>query len=356
MHVDTSHLRNTDEEGRLRRSGRAAVPLILLSLIAALLALRVGVFAPGASSPVWPWSGTVPAATVDLGVTTPPLARNEWRAWRRSDLQSVEAFEQAIHKHASIVMWYADWKHSAPSRAQLLAVAERGSVPEITWEPWDYTAGLYTPQPEYTLQSIIDGAHDAYIREWARALASYGRPVRLRLAQEMNGNWYPWSETANGNHAGQFVAAWRHVHDLFTAAGASNVQWVWSPVALAGTIVAEQYPGSRYVDIVGLSAFNGGAQLKYDRWESFAAKVEGPLRTIEALAPGKPVEISEVGSAEQGGSKAQWITGMFQTLAEHPEIESVIWYDVSTTSDWRIETSRSAERAFAAGAGSARYR
>src|SRR5205807_915765 len=156
--------------------------------------------------------------------------------------------------------------------------------------------------------------HDASIRSWARTLAAYGKPIRLRFAQEMNGNWYPWAENANGNRRGEFVEAWRHVHDLFRAAGAVNVRWVWSPVALAGTITAEQYPGDGYVDIVGLSAFNGGAQLKFDRWESFAAKLGPSLAGLQKIAPRKPIEISEVGCAEQGGSKARWISGMFQTL------------------------------------------
>ena len=31
----------------------------------------------------------------------------------------------------------------------------------------------------------------------------------------MNGWWWPWSEQLNGNNPGEFVAAWRHVHDIF---------------------------------------------------------------------------------------------------------------------------------------------
>ena len=45
----------------------------------------------------------------------------------------------------------------------------------------------------------------------------------------MNGNWFPWSEGVNGNQAGEYVTAWRHVHDIFTAVGATNVTWVWCP-------------------------------------------------------------------------------------------------------------------------------
>ena len=45
----------------------------------------------------------------------------------------------------------------------------------------------------------------------------------------MNGNWFAWMEGVNGNQPGEYVAAWRHVHDIFTAVGATNVSWVWCP-------------------------------------------------------------------------------------------------------------------------------
>ncbi len=342
----------------LARAGGRLAPLLLLVAILALLGLReVSSSSQQQAAAVVPLSAArAAAASVDLGVTTPQLARNEWRTWRPADLGSVSAFEVHAHKHLSVIMWYSDWRHNSVSSAQLQAVARRGSVPEITWEPWDFSQGSYHAQPKYDLASIIDGSHDAYVRSWARALAAYGKPVRLRFAQEMNGNWYPWVESAYGNHSGQFVRAWRHVHDIFRAAGASNVKWVWSPVAIANSIHAEQYPGDAYVDMVGLSLFNGGAQLKFNHWQSFAQKIDRPLSLLRAIAPSKPVEISEVGTAEQGGSKPQWIRDMFTTLRQNPQITSLVWFDVPTSSDWRIESSRASEHAFAAGAADPRYR
>jgi mannan endo-1,4-beta-mannosidase len=343
---------------RARAAGRAVrralPPLLLLAAIVALIGYRGA--STAVSRPVGWHPNAVSGAGVDLGATTIPLARNEWRAWGPRDLDSVSAFEHAARKHLSVVMWYSDWAHGSLSRTQLTAVGDRGSVPEITWEPWDYTKGAYSRQDKYSLRSIADGAHDAYIRSWARGLASYGKPVRLRFAQEMNGNWYPWSVGSYGNRGAEFVAAWRHVHDLFRAAGATNVLWVWSPVALAESITAQEYPGDRYVDMVGLSLFNGGAQLKYNRWQTFAAKIRRPLAVVQRIAPDKPVEISEVGVAERGGDKARWIREMFQTLATTPQIVSLIWFNVPTSSDWRIETSHSTEEAFAAGADNPRYR
>jgi len=74
----------------------------------------------------------------------------------------------------------------------------------------------------------------------------------------MNGNWYPWSEQVNGNHPSQFVQAWQHVHDIFTKLGVTNVTWVWSPnVEYGGSIpLSELYPGSNYVDWVGIDGYN----------------------------------------------------------------------------------------------------
>ena len=92
-------------------------------------------------------------------------------------------------------------------------VERRGSIPEITWEPWDTTKPLGASQPRYSLRNIADGKFDSYIRTWARTLAAYGGEVQLRFAQEMNGDWYPWGRGTNGNTPAEFVKAWRHVHE-----------------------------------------------------------------------------------------------------------------------------------------------
>ena len=338
------------------RAGRMVVaPVLLAAAVLALLAYQAGLIGHSAPRRYAPWPLAAPAgATVDVGLTTGPLARNAWRPWQSGDLASVNAFEHVVRKHASVVMWYADWEHSSPLLGQLQAVARRGSIPEITWEPWDDTRPLGAAQPRYALRNIIAGRFDPYITAWAHALAAYGGPVRLRFAQEMNGNWYPWAENANGNHLGEFVAAWRHVHALFVLAGARDVQWVWSPVAL--NVNGEQYPGDAYVDRVGLSGFNGGYQLRFKPWRSFATLLGPSLQALRTIAPGKPVELSEVGVAEHGGSKPQWIADMFATLRAHPEVDAILWYDLAKLSDWRIDSTPASAAAFAAGVSDPRYR
>ena len=59
--------------------------------------------------------------------------------------------------------------------------------------------------------------------------ALWGKPLFVRFAQEMNGDWFPWGRGVDGNTARDFRKAWKHVVDLFRFHGATNVRWVWSP-------------------------------------------------------------------------------------------------------------------------------
>jgi beta-mannanase len=97
-------------------------------------------------------------------------------------------------------------------------------------------------------RQVATGADDELIRQRADAVAALGRPVLLRWFWEMDGRRY-----RNVAHSPrEFVAAWRHLHDLFAERGADNVRWVWCPNATAFTDRTAQqfYPGDGYVDWV----------------------------------------------------------------------------------------------------------
>jgi hypothetical protein len=335
-----------------RRPRVGAILSVVLALaVAALLVAQVagpwaGGGAPARARPYPRAAGPVPR--LKLGVTTLALARNADRPWRAADLEEIDRFEQDARRHADIVMWFADWAHNANFDARQAArIATRGTVPEVSWEPWDSSKGVRTPQPRYRLARIIRGDFDPYIRRWAREIAAYGRPIRLRFAHEMNGRWYPWAERANANRPGEYARAWRHVHAIFDAAGASNVTWVWSPVA--GNVPRDEYPGSGDVDVLGVSGFNGGTRLFRATWRSFAVAFGPALDAVHALDPSKPVEVSEVASLETGGSKAAWIRGMFDEVRRRRWIRALVWFNLRKEADWRIESSPSARRAFAQG-------
>ena len=88
----------------------------------------------------------------------------------------------------------------------------------LTWEPWKppKIAGKLVPnQPRYRLARIAAGKFDRYLHRYARQVKAYGGPLILRPFHEMDGFWYPWGGTANGNTPLDFVRAWRHVHRIF---------------------------------------------------------------------------------------------------------------------------------------------
>jgi beta-mannanase len=121
---------------------------------------------------------------------------------------------------------------------------------------------------------------------------------------------------------------------------------VWTP--LAAPLSAGEYPGDAYVNIVGLSGFNGGTILRgWGGWRSFAEVFNHYLAQLRVIAPRKPIQISEAGTVSVGGSVTNWVTGMFRDLARHPEVSSLVWFDVEKWVDWRI-SGRMAAR-FAAG-------
>ena len=279
---------------------------------------------------------------------------------RLNTLSAVTAFENDAQKSASIVMWYQGSGTQDKSRnfetSWMNNVRNHGSIPLVSWEPWNYTLG--TNQPAYSLQNIINGNFDAYITKWAQASKSWGHPYFLRFAAEMNGNWYPWSEQVNGNSAGQYVKAWQHVHNIFSAQKVTNVTWVWSPNTehTGSTSLAELYPGAAYVDWVGMDGYNWST-VSGHRWQSFSSIFSRTYKDLLALSLGKPLMVAETASAEVGGDKAAWITDAFTTqlATKFPQIKAVIWFNENKETDWRIESSASAQAAFASALSSSMY-
>jgi beta-mannanase len=210
-------------------------------------------------------------------------------------------------------------------------------------------------QPAYRLSAIANGAYDAYVRRWASQIKAWGKPLMLRFAHEMNGNWYPWAEGVNGNAAGQYVAAYRRVVGTFRAAGVTNVTWVWSPnVAFPGSVpIARLFPGAAYVDWTGLDGYNWGTAAA-SGWQSFEQVFGASITQVRALSA-KPLMLAEIGSAEQGGDKAAWITDFFARLAARPEVRGFVWFNHDKEADWRVQSSDASRIAYAKAVAASRY-
>lgn len=252
-------------------------------------------------------------------------------------LQQLDRAETAVGARAAIVGTFADWAH-APDFPRGLAdhVSARGAVLMISWEPWDSWRGG-ADQPEYALGRIVAGDFDPLIERWATEIAAYQRPVMLRFAPEMNGDWLPWSTGVNGNRAAAYVAAWRHVRQLFRRIGAGNAVWVWNPTVSydGSTPLAKVFPGAGEVDWMAADGYNWGDTRDWG-WQSFADIFAPTLHAFHALAPRRPTMIAETASAP-GMRKAAWVTDTLQS-ARAAGLRAVVWFEFDKEADWRLES------------------
>lgn len=274
--------------------------------------------------------------------------------------------------------WDGDFRADAVTRAW-----ERNMLPLLTWESRPLSAANDQPvDSDYSLPTIIGdpatgtpGAFDDYLHRYARDIAALGLPLGIRLDQEMNASWYPWGErttkgtSLNGNGPGDFVAMWKHVHDIFEAEGANAyVMWIWAPnivnnlpdyASADSSYLASLYPGDEYVDWVGLSGYYR-PPYKTGQTATFAYTFDRSLDQLREVAPGKPILLAEVGASEIGNNKPAWVTDFFSALTQ-PQYADVIgfaWfhYSVTTivsgervTNDWRVTSRDDSLQAFVTG-------
>jgi len=283
------------------------------------------------------------------------------------DFRALEKFEHKVGKKVSLLSFSTAFADCATTPCTPLPfpeqameqLREHGTIPFLSWASQSFPASLN--QPDYSLTAIANGSLDGFIRDYAEQVITWNRPFFLRFDAEMNGFWFPWSEGLNGNTPGSFVAAWRHVHDIFEEVGANKVTWVWCPnvdFTRHLTPLKSLYPGSKYVDWTCLDGFNWGKTRNSAGWQSFDKVFRGTYKRVVKIAPSKPMVIGEVASEERGGSKANWIKGIFRNIPAHyPKVRGVIWFNEKDQGmDWPVESSKKSLNAFRKAIGRPIYR
>ncbi|WP_327328825.1 MULTISPECIES: glycoside hydrolase family 26 protein [unclassified Streptomyces] len=230
--------------------------------------------------------------------------------------------------HLTYYGWEDDWSASEATRDDLSG----NRIPLVNWEPFDVD-----------FDDIIDGSLDATIEKRADGAKELGEPFFLDFAAEMNEE-----EGWGGHDPERYIAAYRHIHDIFEDRGASNVVWVWAPNVTDSPdapAAMSYYPGDRYVDWTGIDGYNWGTSDPDFEWQGFTdlfRDIYGKL-----AAKGKPIIIGETGSDETGGSKAEWIQGIVPGLKdEFPLIKALVWFDVDKERHWQIASSPAALAAY----------
>ena len=179
-----------------------------------------------------------------------------------------------------------------------------------------------------SLQSIARGRYDKYLRAQARAVARFRCPIALSFGHEMNGVWYKWGLT----HVppAVFIAAWRHIWNVFASAGVRNVIWTWTANRVsppAASPLREWWPGARYVAWVGIDGYYRTPKSTFT--QLFAATL-AEVRSFTA----DPILITETAVTRKGPQVAQ-VRNLFQG-AHNSGLFGVVWFNINAKQRWTL--------------------
>ncbi|WP_328771086.1 glycoside hydrolase family 26 protein [Streptomyces sp. NBC_00286] len=243
-------------------------------------------------------------------------------------MTAVKDFAEKAGKKPNLIEFYSAWGDQYETRL-VKNSWDYGAVSFIAWEPFE------TP-----LKDIASGKEDEYIREYARSVKKLNLPVAISWAHEMNGFWYPWG--TKKVTAEEFVAAYKHIHDLFAEEGATQVIWVWSPNVInpMPKVKLEPYwPGDEYVDWVGVIGYYAATG------PSTYPELYGPTMTQIRTFTKKPFIIAET-AAQAGERKPADIKDLFKGTAKAEDVIGFVWFNFDKETDWRISSGPLSQKTF----------
>lgn len=239
-----------------------------------------------------------PPLLADLGVYEPTSP---------ASYSGVQEFARLIGHRPQIAVYYSSWWE--PFQTAFAQAAHRNlATPMVQIEP----RGV-------SLAAIAAGQYDSYLSAYARAVRSFGQPVIISFGHEMNADWYGWGYRHTSPAV--FVAAWRHIHNLFAADGAADVTWLWTVNVTGGpqvTSISQWWPGAAYVTWVGVDGHYFDPSIRFP--QLFGATLSQVRRITR-----DPVLIAESGIAPDVAISR--ITDLFAGAQAHGLL-GVVWFDV----------------------------
>lgn len=254
--------------------------------------------------------------------------------------KGLAAYDAASGTPADLQEEFLHFGESAPL-AHIFDAYQQHALTVLSWQP----EGI-------PMTSITAGHEDSYIAAFADQLAQTDIPVGIVFAPEFNGNWESWGAGGTDHTTpAQYVAAWRRVHDLFVAAGVTNVIWIWAPNVInpvRKVDISQYWPGSQFVDWIGMSAYWTG-NLGEDSWPTLIEPTEQKVLAFT----NDPIVITETG-AKQGSEKVTWIGDMLAGLASDPHVLGMIYLNSGSAqgkrADWTFTDDPPSLAAWRAGA------
>ena len=304
---------SAEERASRRRATRTRK---LVGLLTCCIAIIIGVAVTVAMIQPWATGATQPKQPMRyLGVHEPDAPGSYY---------DVDQFAQAIGRQPDLVSYYSPW--SKPFQVGFATTAtEHGAITLIQMDPRNVS-----------LRSISTGQYDSYLSTYAAAVKAFGAEVIFSFGHEMNGNWYSWGYQKTP--ARVFVAAWRHIVNVFNAMGARNVKWLWTVNVINKDVhtpipdPTPWWPGSSYVTWVGIDGY-------YYLPSSSFAQVFGPTIVAVRALTRDPILIAETGAALAAGQPAK-INDLFNGIHAYGLL-GFVWFDENVQGRaWRINSSR----------------
>ncbi len=302
-------------------------PARLLAIVLAVAAFSFGTtrVAPASAAPHSPAHASLrarPAAYLGAYETGSPGSYGQ-----------IMDFAKAAGSRPNLAGYYGGWWE--PFKTGFAkAAAKHGAATLLQLDPTN------VPVAE-----IAAGGYDAFLRSFAGSVRDFGHPVVIGFGHEMNAGWYSWGY--GHVRPAIFVAAWRHIVNIFRSQGADNVTWLWTiqaDIPGAGPI-RDWWPGPRYVTWVGIDGY-------YFRPSDTFAGIFG--RTIQQVRSftSRPILLAETAVGPRAGQFAK-IQDLFRGMAAYQTL-GLVWFDISQHDgiyhqDWRIEDHRRARLAFRLG-------
>jgi beta-mannanase len=283
----------------------------------------------------------------------------------------ISNFEKLANKSIVWAAFSDNWGESNVTfpKTAVETIHDQGAVPYIRMMPRtsldeiDESNPVYKPDPNYSLQKIIDGDFDNQLREYAREVKQTKIPIMIDFACEMNGNWFYWSGICNGGGVKdkygdpnladgpeKYRDAYRHIINIFREEGTTNITWVFhvdadTEPAESWNNYSTYYPGDDYIDWIGVSVY--GSTYAGEEGENFTEIMDDAYPQLESISKTKPLAVLEFG-VNEGKDKPQWIKEALESIknGKYPRIKAVSYWnenweeDDGTTSKLRIDSSK----------------
>lgn len=268
------------------------------------------------SGPEPPAQGSWLGAAVTPDEYTPP-----------GRIRAYDEFEQDTGRQLDVVHTYHKWHDPFPDEVDAYFVYS-GRQLLTGW------AGSDCP-------GIAAGEYDDLIRQRAREVKAFGKPVMLAFRWEMD---RPNLRGEVGS-AADYVAAWKRTKRIFDEVGATNVGWVWAPTAEGFTkgYAQDFYPGDEHVDWIAVDAYTGMEVRPF-------GTVMAAFMRFARRHENKPVMIAEFGLSHRGGNRPGWLAAARTYVKDNPEIKAVLYFNGDMndgpTRQFALDNSASGRRAF----------